>query len=43
MRFVKIIHNTAIFVIDNTIVCVDIDKEAMRIIEYYKKIAINDI
>lgn len=42
-KFVKIVGNYAVFCIDNSIICVDIDKRAMQILEYYKKIHINDI
>lgn len=42
-NFIKIIDNYAVFCIDRAIVCVDIDKRAMQILEYYKKIPTNDI
>lgn len=42
-RFVKIIGNKAIFVKNNMIVAVDVDKKALAILDYYKKIPVNDL
>lgn len=41
-KLVKIIGNKAIFIKGNMIVAVDIDKKALQVLEYYKKIPVND-
>ena len=42
-KLVKIIGNKAIFVKNNIIVAVDIDKKALAVLDYYKKIPVNEI
>lgn len=41
-KLVKIIGNKAIYVKGNMIIAVDIDKKALQVLEYYKKIPAND-
>ena len=42
-RFVKIVGSKAIFVKNNIIVAVDVDKKALAVLDYYKKIPVNDL
>lgn len=42
-KLVKIIGNKAIYIKGNMIVAVDIDKKALAVLKYYKKIPANEI
>lgn len=42
-KLVKIIGNKAIYVKGNMIVAIDIDKKALAVLDYYKKIPVNDL
>lgn len=42
-KLVRIIGNKAIYVKGNMIVAVDIDKKALAVLDYYKKIPVNDL
>lgn len=42
-KLVKIIGNKAIYIKGNMIVAIDIDKKALAVLDYYKKIPVNDL
>lgn len=43
MQLIKIYQNRAVFKTSSTILYVDLDKDAQAILEYYNKLAINNL